>query len=439
MNTRRVDVCVVGGGAAGIAAACSAARAGAKVLLVERYGFLGGMGTGAMIGTFCGLYGTAPEPRGLPGAFGWTVVRALLERSAAYRFRFGATALVHFDPEMLKLVYDELVSRAGVSVLLHSLCVEAEARDGRVARVRIHTRGEPLWVEAGVFVDCSGDAELCHRAGAETELGDGQGRTQPATLVFRMGGVDVARALTLRRPDMNARMREDAASGAFALPRTNGSWYPTTHPGEAVVNMTRILSLNAVDPDDLTRGEQDGRRQVQEYARWLRSRVPGFERAYVSAVGTQIGVRETRRIVGRAQLTADDLRAGRTGPRDLALAAWPFERHVPDGDGTKLEWLPEGTAYGVPLGATVPRALHNVLVAGRCLSATHEAHASSRVMGTCFAVGEAAGAIAATRARDGLDAGEWTPGLLDGVLAWRRDSQEPPPDAWPISPLERPL
>lgn len=435
MKTEHCDVCVVGGGSAGVAAACSAARSGARVFLVERYGFLGGIGTGGILGTICGLYTSGPRPRPLPTWFGWTVVRNLLLREAAYRSLFRKTALVHYDPEWLKIIYDELLAEAGVKLLLHALATEVVRRGDRMVSVTIATRGETIQLSANVFVDTTGDAELCSRAGLATLCGDERGGVQPGTLVFRMAGVDVQTALRLGRGMLNEQMKSDSESGYFALPYTGGSFYATTNKGEVVVNVTRVLGVNGTHPEELTKGEIQGRRQVQEYVRWFRERWQGFEHAYLSAAGVQLGLRETRRIIGRSQLLADGIRAGQRVESDLAIAAWPIEIHSSEGDGTRVEWLPDDCTYGIPLGAAVPRELTNVLVAGRCLSATREAMASSRVIGTCYSVGEAIGAVASRRARDQRDVGDWTVGTLTDVEAWRREAGEPGPNAWPTGQM----
>jgi FAD dependent oxidoreductase len=420
-----VDVCVVGGGSAGVAAAYSAARSGARVALIERYGFLGGMSTCAMIGTFCGFYDTGRAPRPIPTAFGWTVVRRLLAQGAAYRFPLGRTMLVHYGAEELKSIYDELMSEAGVALFLHSNFLHAETTDGRIRSVDIRTRGGTIQIRSRTFIDCSGDAELCWMAGAPTETsGD---LSQAATAVFRMAGVDVGTALKMSRRELNERMQDDLSSGAWPLSRVSGGWYPTTNAGEVVVNMTRIRT-NGIDPLDLTRAEQEGRRQIALYARWVRARVPGFENAFISACGVQLGLRETRRLIPYRRMEADDLRQGLCGGHDMGAGAWPFEIHDSSATRTQIEWLADGTVYQVPLSALTTPTLQNVLVAGRCMGASSEAHASTRVIATCFSVGEAVGALAAEGDRDGLF---WNQSVIDELNAQRRAVAEPsqwPPD-----------
>ncbi len=411
----RADVCVVGAGASGLAAAVSAARYGARVLLVERSGFLGGLGTGAAMGTFCGMYTSGPAPRAVPGWFGRAVVGYLSEVGATHRSLFGATELVHYDPDLLRVVYDRLTAEFGVRVLGHSVLVEAARADRRVESAIVATPGDPRRVEASVWIDASGDAVLCHRLGVPCRQRSGS-EAQPATLVFRMAAVDIARGPA--RAELNDRMRHDAASGRYDLPRVSGSYYPTSHHGEVVVNMTRV-AVDGTDADDLTRAETAARRQVYEYARWLCERVPGFEKSYICAVAPQLGIRETRRLVGRTELDADWLRSGRHTDHDLGYGGWPFELHDPRGAGTRIEWLPDDTVYAVPADATRPPALDNLWAIGRCLSATPEAHASTRVMGTCFSVGEGAGAAAADQATHRGAEPRW-PTVLGALNDWRR-------------------
>lgn len=422
----RSDVCVVGAGASGMAAAVAAARRGADVVLLDRSTMLGGLGTGAAIGAFCGMFDASPAPRPIPTAFGWSVVTDLAAHGATHKAPFGRTTLVHYGPEVLAVVYDEAARRAGVRVIGGVHLADVDVAGDHVVGATFLSQADPVRVEATTWIDASGDAVLCHRAGVALDHGSAEG--QPATLVFRMSGVDLDAAARMTRAQLNQTMRDDDAAGSFDLPRTSGGYHPTGVPGEVVVNMTRV-AVDGVDPEDLTRAAAAARAQVAVYAGWLRCRVPGFARAHVSAVAPLLGVRETRRLLGRHVLTAEELRAGRHGDDAVGVGAWPFEHHDPAGKGTTLEWLDDGVTYGVPLDALLPRELENTFVVGRCLSSTGEAHASTRVMGTCFSVGEGAGWLAAGRAADGLPAGEIPAGDLAGLTTWRAASG--PPIAWP--------
>ena len=196
-------------------------------------------------------------------------------------------------------------------------------------------------------------------------------------------------------------MREAAATGDYQLPRLEGSWHRTPHPGVVMVHMTRIPHVDATDPVALTRAEIEGRRQVREYHRFLRDRVPGFEQAVVVATSPAIGVRESRRVLGDYRLTRDDVLAARRFPDEIALCGAPIEDHG-DGGGTTWEYVAAGGVYGIPYRTLLPAGLDGLLVAGRCFSATHDAHASARSMATCMAMGQAAGTAAALAVAGGI-------------------------------------
>ncbi|BEK98306.1 FAD-dependent oxidoreductase [Nocardia seriolae] len=423
-TTDQADVCVVGAGTSGLAAATATARSGARVLLVERSGFLGGLGTGAAMGVFCGMYTRSAAPRPVPAWFGGTIVDRLRRLGACYQSPFGTTTLVHYDPDVLKTVYDDIVAEHGVGLLTHSTLVAATRTGRRAETATVVTPGRTRRIAAAEWIDASGDAALCVRLGIECRQQPGN-QTQPATLIFRMAGVDSARGPS--RTELNDRMRADAAGGRYDLPRTSGSFYPTVHDGEVVVNMTRVR-VNGTDVDELAAAEAAACRQVREYACWLIERVSGFEQAHVSAVASHLGIRESRRLAGRLVLDADMLRGGRRTATDLGYGAWPLEIHDPGGSGTLIEWLPDDTLYGVPSDATRPQDLDNVRVVGRCMSTTAEAHASTRVMGTCFSVGEGAGAAAAHAARNAAAPGT---AVTESLATWRAETTEPavPPTA----------
>ena len=400
---RSWDVVVVGSGSAGSTAAIAAARAGATTLLVEKLPFLGGVST-AVLDTFYGFYTPGSRARKVVGGVPDDVVDALrdlgpvIERPNSY----GAGTGVTYHPDHLKVAWERLVTEAGADVLLHAFVQAAEVADGRVGAIVVATKAGLRRVEGRVFVDASGDADLCHFAGFGYELA---GETEPAqtlTTTFRVANVDLERRRAVPRSELERLMAEAADSGAYDLPRREGSDHITPVEGMTATVMTRLDSfrtqsgtvVNATDPDFLTAAEIAGRRQALEYVRFLRDRVPGYEAARLATVSVQIGVRETRRVYGDYRLTRDDVLSARQFDDQVGLCGAPIEDHHGGAD-TKWQYLPDGEAVGIPYRTLVVRDATNVLVAGRCFSATHEAHASVRSMGQCMAMGQAAGTAAA--------------------------------------------
>jgi glycine/D-amino acid oxidase-like deaminating enzyme len=390
----RYDVIVVGSGSAGSLAAISAARVGARALLIDRLGFLGGTST-AVLDTFYAFYTPGERPRRVVGGLAWEIVERLTAEGVAFERpnTYGAGTGVTYDQETLKVVWERVAQEAGVDILLHTWATGH--RDGAV---RIWNKGGERWISARVIVDASGDADVAAMAGAEYEDFGKTGKVQSLSTLFRLANVDVARAAETKKAEMWALMREAAATGEYQLPRLEGSWHRTPFDGIVMVHMTRIPNVDATDPVALTRAEMEGRRQVREYHRFLRDRVPGFERSVVVGTSPSIGVRESRRIVGDYQLTRDDVLAARRFDDEIALCGAPIEDHGP-GRGTDWQYVAGeagyGGVYGIPYRCLLPRGIDNMLVAGRCFSSTHDAHASARSMATCMAMGQAAGTAAA--------------------------------------------
>lgn len=393
---RNVDVCVVGGGAAGVAAAISAARTGAKVLLLEREGFLGGTLTSVSLGSICGLYAvTGSAVSQIVGGFCSEVIDRLRALDGAGEpLRWLETASLPYDLFAMKIALDQLIGEAGVEVLFHAM-VAGVAMDGQdVDAVLVETKQGRLAVRARAFVDCSGDADVVRFAGApfEISLGDLQ---FPTTMV-RFGGVDTDALANLSRAALRERL-ELAVEDGFDLPRTAGGVF-AERPGLAHLNITKVaVDGKAPDPFDvsvMSRAELTGREQVRTYLQAFRKHVPGFACAYVMDTGAVIGVRESRRIVGSYVLNERDVLEGARFDDAVACCAWPMEDHAA-GRATKWIWLPPGTYFQIPLRALMLPGFDNLLVAGRCASATHGAQASIRVTAQCFAMGEAAGLAAA--------------------------------------------
>ncbi|HUG46984.1 MAG TPA: FAD-dependent oxidoreductase [Candidatus Limnocylindria bacterium] len=418
MKTEAYDVMVVGAGSAGSSAAISAARLGARTLLVDRLAFMGGTST-SVLDTFYAFYTPGEQPRRVVGGLGWEVVERLQAEGVCFERpnTYGAGTGVTYDQETLKVVWEALASEAGVELLLHSWATGVRVEASRLRAVRLWNKGGESWVEAEAFVDASGDADVCAMAGVAYEDMHTSGVVQSLSTLFRLANVDVQRAAQTPKAELWARMREAADSGEYRLPRLEGSWHRTPFTGVVMVHMTRIPNVDATDPVALTQAELEGRRQVREYHRFLRGCVPGFEDSVVVGTSPSIGVRESRRVIGDYQLTRDDVLSGRRFPDEIALCGAPIEDHGPGGD-TEWRYVPGEGVYGIPYGCLLPTGVERLLVAGRCFSATHDAHASARSMATCMAMGQAAGTAAAMAVAAGA-----TPRQLDAAQLRNRLAQ----------------
>lgn len=385
-DSHRYDVLVCGGGPAGIAAAVAAARNGADTLLVERYGFLGGMATAGLVNPFMTWF--AGSEQIIEGIF-----QEVLHRLAS-KGGYGGKQTHAFDPEAFKVVADEICIESGVRLLLHAFVSGANVEDSVIKSASITCKPQPMTLSAGIYIDATGDADLAFLSGVRCEKGrTGDGLAQPMTLNFRMAGIDLDRIPSRQGiTELYLKAREQ---GRVDCPRNDVLYFLTTRDGEVHFNTTRVIRRDGTDAADLTAAEIDSRRQVAQIVAFLKSDVPGFENAYLQITGTQIGVRETRRIVGEYVLTAEDILTARKFDDCIARGSYPVDIHDPDGGGTVLKHLPPGESYDIPYRCLVPLGIDNLLVAGRPISSTHEAHSSIRVMPIACAIGEAAGTAAA--------------------------------------------
>ncbi len=424
-----MDVLVVGGGNAGCAAALAAARHGARTLLVERYGFLGGTATAAMVGPWMTFH--SGNERIVGGIAQEMVDRLVLKGASPGHLPDSSdyvATITPFDPEVHKALLFEMMREAGVALLLHAYFLSALVEGERVTGATFATIGGPREYRASVVIDATADALVAASAGVPTQQGDERGRVQPATLIFRVSHVDMAElaaylrehpdeirssldAQQITASDLTAvaglyslwqRARED---GLVDVPRELVSFFISPYPDEVTVNMTRVVDVDPLDPDDLTRAEVESRLQAMQLLDFFRSRVPGFQNARIAATGTQTGIRESRRIVGRYTLTRDDVLQGRKFEDAVARSAYPIDLHNPSGSGTATHRLAAGESYEIPYRCLLPVNREQLLVAGRCISTTHEALASTRLTPTVMTLGQAAGTSAALACEGGTFVG----------------------------------
>ena len=420
------DVLVVGGGPSGLGAALGAAQTGADVVLAERYGFLGGNATAALVMPLMSFHTQRPRPEkkgattllptdhgpGEPVVAGvlTTLLERLVSAGGALAPSLQTGYVVPFDPEGFKLVALDLLDEAGVRFLFHSFATDVFDNDA-FKNVVFETKSGPVVIRARVVVDCTGDGDIAARAGAIYEIGrEGDGLVQPMTLMFRITEFNRTAFATYvkQHPDqwrgvhgLWDLIRKAAAEGQLQLPREDILFFGTPHEREVSVNSTRVTRVLGTDVWDLSYAEWESRRQLRQIAAFLRRHVPGFEKAYPVQSGVNVGVRETRRILGDYQLTAGDILEARKFPDVIARSSYPVDIHNPEGTGTLLKRLPPGEAYDIPLRCLLPHGVEGIMVAGRCISGTHEAHSSYRVMPVSMATGQAAGVCAALAVRAG--------------------------------------
>jgi len=384
IKTKHWDLIVVGGGPGGVPAAVAAARNGARVLLVERYGFLGGMATNALVHPFM-KYKAGNK----------IITRGLFEEFLDLLMKNGALTedRQNFDAEPMKWLLDRFVMKSGVDLLLHTDAIGVLKKNQKIKTVRVFHKGGIEDLSANIFIDSTGDGDIAAWGGAKVEIGRKEdSQFQPMTLNFRMANVNIKAMPPSKK--INRLYDEAKAKGEVKNPRENVLKFLTVHPDVIHFNTTRVIGKSSLDGWETTEAEIEGRRQVDDMVRFLKKYVKGFEKSYLMKMGSQIGVRESRRIMGKYVLTADDVLSARHFEDGIACASYPIDIHNPTGTGTDIRRLKDGTFYKIPYRCLVPEGIDNLLIASRCISATHEAHSSLRVMPIVWAIGEAAGTAA---------------------------------------------
>ncbi len=401
------DVLVVGGGPAGLAAAVAAARQGARTLLVERYGFFGGMGTAGGVTNFAGLYG---RRGGHMQQLVHGVVDELLARiealgglNAPQEGLQGRIRVRSYDVAAYKCAADGLLQHAGVQILLHALAVGVLQDDTqRITAVLVETKSGRQAICAQQVIDCSGDADIAHFAGVPYVLGDGQGDALYPSTMFRIGQVDAERAQAAIGEFKAIDRLMELAAARYDFPRRGAILRPQRNPSEWRANVTQLRNaqgraVDATDARQLSAAEIEGRRQIVQYMRFLRAEVPGFERAEIAEIAAQVGVRESRRVAAEYQLSGEDVLGGAVFEDRIGLNAWPLEQHM----AGRIEWAfprdADNSFNQLPWRMLVPPRVSNLLVAGRCAGMEHLGQSAARASGACFVMGQAAGVGAALR------------------------------------------
>ena len=418
---KEVDILVVGGGPSGITAALAAAEDGLNVMLLESRSFVGGnMTIGLPILGFLGQKGNQII-KGIP--------QKLIDRlkavqaSSEHRPCPLHMSLTLVEPEAVKTVALEMLVEAGVEVMFYTFCAGVVMQGDELKGVIVESKAGREAILAKTIVDCTGDADVAFRAGVPCEYGNEQGGVQPPTLMFCLGGVDTEKLRTSVAEEPRTYLTDfipaeyfgqnnqfvlvgmrnlvkKAQDDGLRLTTERTILITGLRKGEVWVNMTRVNGVNGTDPASLTHGEIDGRQQIHDIQKYLIGYVPGFENAYFLKTAPFLGIRETRRIEGQYAMTRDDIMSCRHFDDAIAVASYPLDIHHPQGGGCTLEWC--GDCYDIPYRSLIPRKIKNLLVAGRCISTTHEAMSAIRVMAPCMAMGEAAGRAAKMTVRKNL-------------------------------------
>ena len=403
--SEQYDVIVVGAGPAGIGAAVAAGRGGAKTLLVDQCGSVGGMSTVGLMSHFTGTVGNR-------------IYREILDRAKETYF-YDPGEDVFIDPELLKIVYYQMLEEAGVTVLLYTFVCDAVMDGHTVKGIVCENKSGRKIFRADVVVDCSGDGDLAYRSGAAYSEGRGtDGKMQPATLMFKVGGVDMERAclpgsfetlVPTEKGELQALARQH-----LPYPAGHVLLYRSPVPGVVTCNMTNAVGIDGTKAEDLTRAEITCRKQMIPIVRFLREYAPGYENCYIVSAASLIGIRETRHFKGVKTLTEEDILQARQFEDGVVYGAWfNFDVHNIAGAGLDETGLqrdfPQAKGYTIPYGCLVPEKIDGLLLAGRNISGTHMAHSSFRAMPICVATGWAAGTAAAISVKQGIAVREVSP------------------------------
>lgn len=383
---KRYDLMVIGGGFAGTAAAISAAREGLNVILVERNNCLGGAAAGCLVNPFM-PYATKDKATGQKLVLSRGIFTEILKELEAFGVLKGGS---QFNEEYLKLILMRMAQKAGVHLLLDTTFVEVKKEGERIASAVFVNKSGKFELEADYYIDATGDADVAFSAGCPNHVGREDGLCQPMTLCFRMINVDLKK-LEGKRSEINRIYKEFRSQGKIQNPREDVLIFTVPMDGVVHFNSTRVVKRNPVDGYDVTEAEIEAREQVFELVQFMKENIEGFENSELMSTAIQIGVRESRMIDGCYTLTQEDLKSCTKFEDGIAACNYDIDIHNPEGTGTSHWYFPEGEYYTIPYRCLLPKNADNLLVAGRCISSTHEAQASYRIMPVVCCIGEAAG------------------------------------------------
>lgn len=387
----QTDVLVAGGGLSGVAAAVSAARAGAKTMIVEKSGMFGGMASLGLVNPFMvskngGQY--------LVQGFFQELIELLKEKNACVEGELFGRPHIAFDAEILKALLPDILQEEKVDILLHAYAAGAICRENEAKGIIIEGKSGQKRLLAKVIIDATGDADIAYYCGAQVEKGRSKdGLMQPATLCFKVGGVSIENMPP--REKINEIFNREKSTFPVKILRDRFLFFTAVRAGEIHVNTTRMLKVDGTEIEDQTKAEIEGRKQMMVLVDFLRRHISGCENAFIDVSAPQAGFRETRRVIGEYLLTKQDILECKKFDDAIAASNYPLDMHAPSGEGVDFLELKPNTFYEMPLRCLIPKKIENLLVVGRPISVSHEAYSSTRVMPTCVATGQAGGALAA--------------------------------------------
>ena len=394
---KKYDLVVVGAGLSGVAASISAARDGLEVLLIEKSGMLGGAMSNSFVFPFMPYWMLDKETNEKKMLCGG-LFRKMLDKEkelCKYAGVNGSEVEDEFGPECFKFVLDSMICEAGADVLFHANVYDVVTDKRNIKSVKVIAGSEKLEFEADYFIDTTGDGNVFYMVGCDFELGRPQDNLcQPMTTCFRMSGVDIE-LYYKEREKIQKLYKEKQSEGKISNPRENILVFKGIGSGVLHFNTTRIIKLNPTNPFDVSKAEIQARKQILELVKFLKENSVAFKHSTLVSIASDIGVRESRKLRGEHILTGEELKACTKFEDGIALGNYDLDIHNPAGSGTSHYYFKPGEYYSIPYRSLLPKEYDNLLVAGRCLSATHEAQASVRIMPICACMGEAAGAAIA--------------------------------------------